>query len=83
MVSPLSSQDSLRLPLAFEWAKESSGSDQWDATQYHKVKKGDTGWKIAEDYYDDRRLYPKIFEADRDILRDANVIKGEQKLRIP
>jgi len=48
-------------------AKESSNSDQWDAPQYHKVKKGDTLWKIAEYYYGDGSLYTKIFEAKGDI----------------
>jgi nucleoid-associated protein YgaU len=59
------------------------GSDQWDATQYHEVKKGDTLWKIAAHYYGDGSLYPKIFEANQNILNDPNVIKVGQKLRIP
>ena len=57
--------------------------DQFDATQYHVVKKGDTLWKIAENYYGDGKLYKKIFEANKDILKDPNVIKVGQKLRIP
>ena len=48
-----------------------------------EVKKGDTLWKIAEHYYGDGSLYAKIFEANRDILNDPNVIKVGQKLRIP
>jgi LysM repeat protein len=27
-----------------------SGADAWDATQWHEVKKGETLWKIAEQY---------------------------------
>jgi nucleoid-associated protein YgaU len=69
--------------VADDKAKESSGSDQYDATQYHEVKKGDTLWKIAEQYYGDGSLYTNIFEANRDILKDPNVIKIAQKLRIP
>ncbi|MEM3059812.1 MAG: LysM peptidoglycan-binding domain-containing protein [Methanomassiliicoccales archaeon] len=57
--------------------------DAWDATQWHEVKKGDTLWKIAEIYYGDGSLYTKIFEANRDILKDPNLIKVGQKLRIP
>ena len=64
-------------------AKESGDSGQWDTTQYHEVKKGDTLWKIAEQYYGDGSLHPKIFEANRDILDNPNVIKVGQKLRIP
>ncbi len=57
--------------------------DQFDATQYHEVIKGDTLWKIAEKYYGDGKLYKKIFEANTSILKDPNKIKVGQKLRIP
>ena len=69
--------------MADDETKESSGTDQWDATQYHEVKAGDTLSKIAQQYYGDASLYPTIFEANRDILKDPNVIKVGQKLRIP
>ncbi len=52
-------------------------------TQYYEVKKGDSLSKIAEQYYGDPMLYPRIFEANRDILKDPNKIKPGQKLRIP
>ena len=37
-------------------------------TQTYVVKKGDTLSRIAEEFYGDARLYPKIFEANRDVL---------------
>jgi nucleoid-associated protein YgaU len=52
-------------------------------TQYYEVKKGDSLSKIAEQYYGDPMLYPRIFEANKDILKDPNKIKPGQKLRIP
>ncbi len=52
-------------------------------TQHYVVKKGDTLSKIAEEHYGDPMLYPKIFEANRDILSDPNRIKPGQRLRIP
>jgi nucleoid-associated protein YgaU len=52
-------------------------------TQTHVVRKGDTLSKIAEEYYGDARLYPKIFDANRDILKDPDKIQPGQKLRIP
>ena len=61
---------------------EPSGGS-WDATQWHEVTKGETLWKIAEHYYGDGSLYPKIFEANRDVLKDPNLIRVGQKLRIP
>lgn len=59
------------------------GSDAFDATQWHEVKKGETLWKIAEQYYGDGSLHTKIFEANRDTLKDPNLIRVGQRLRIP
>jgi len=66
-----------------EKTKGGSKADAWDATQWHEVKKGESLWKIAEQYYGDGSLHTKIFEANRDILKDPNLIKVGQKLRIP
>lgn len=52
-------------------------------SQYHVVKAGDSLSKIAELFYGDPKLYPKIFEANRDILSDPNKIRPGQRLRIP
>jgi nucleoid-associated protein YgaU len=62
---------------------DETGGSGWDTTQLHEVKAGETLWKIAEHYYGDGNLYPKIFEANRDILKDPNRIQVGQKLRIP
>jgi nucleoid-associated protein YgaU len=64
-------------------AKTQGGGDAWDAAQWHEVKKGETLWKIAEQYYGDGSLYGKIFEANRDILKNPDRINVGQKLRIP
>ena len=47
------------------------------------VRKGDTLSKIAEQFYGDPTLYPRIFEANRDVLVDPNRIHPGQELRIP
>jgi len=60
-----------------------TGGGAWDSTQWHEVKKGETLSKIAQQYYGDASLYPKIFEANRDVLKDPNLIRIGQKLRIP
>jgi nucleoid-associated protein YgaU len=62
---------------------QGKGKEATDATQWHEVKKGDTLSKIAEKYYGDPGLYATIFEANRDRLKDPNLIKIGQKLRIP
>lgn len=57
--------------------------EKWDAKQYYEVKKGDTLWKIAEAHYGDGSLYKKIFEANKDILKNPDTIQTGQKLHIP
>jgi nucleoid-associated protein YgaU len=47
------------------------------------VKSGDSLSKIAKSCYDDGNKYMKIFEANKDVLKDPNVIKPGQKLTIP
>jgi nucleoid-associated protein YgaU len=51
--------------------------------RYIVVKKGDTLGGIARKAYGDAREYKKIFEANPDILRRADMINIGQKLRIP
>lgn len=49
----------------------------------HEVVAGDTLSKLAKRFYGDAGQYAKIFEANRDQLKDPNVIKPGQKLKIP
>ncbi len=48
-----------------------------------EVKPGDSLSKIAKVVYDDGAKYMKIFEANRNILKDPNLIQPGQKLTIP
>jgi nucleoid-associated protein YgaU len=64
-------------------ADEPKPGDSFDATQWHKVVAGDTLSKIAAQYYGDPALYMTIFEANKDVLTNPNLIKVGQKLRIP
>ena len=52
-------------------------------TQWYVVVKGDTLSKIAERYYGDPSLYRKIFEANRDVIKNPDLIQIGWKLRIP
>ena len=47
------------------------------------VKRGDTLWGIAKRYYGNGRLYPKIFNANRDKIKNPNLIYPGQKFIIP
>jgi nucleoid-associated protein YgaU len=51
--------------------------------QFYEIAKGDTLWKIATKYYDDGNQYPKIFEANREVIKDPDLIFPGQKIRIP
>jgi len=51
--------------------------------QIYEVVSGDTLGGIAKKYYGNANSYMKIFEANRDILDNPNLIKVGQKLRIP
>jgi nucleoid-associated protein YgaU len=64
-------------------SKEPQGGAGYKYEQWHEVVAGDTLSKIAKKYYGDPALYNKIFEANRDILKDPDLIKIGQKLRIP
>ena len=54
-----------------------------DYAQWHVVAKGETLGKIAEQYYGDSSLYPQIVEANKDIIKNPDVIQIGWKLRIP
>jgi len=54
-----------------------------DQTEYYIIKSGDTLSAIAQHYYKDANKYPKIFEANREVIKDANLIFPGQKIRIP
>ena len=49
----------------------------------HEVVKGETLSAIAKTYYGKASAYPKIFDANRDILKDPDHIYPGQKLKIP
>ncbi|WGD34667.1 LysM peptidoglycan-binding domain-containing protein [Olleya sp. YS] len=49
----------------------------------HTVKSGDTLGKIAKHYYGNAAKYTAIFEANKDILKNPDVIHPDQELKIP
>jgi nucleoid-associated protein YgaU len=50
---------------------------------FYEVKKGDSLSKIAKAHYGDALKYPVIFEANKPMLKDPNLIYPGQVLRIP
>lgn len=51
--------------------------------KFYTVQKGDSLSKIAQEQYGKASLYPKIFEANKPMLKDADHIYPGQTLRIP
>jgi len=51
--------------------------------RFHTVAKGDTLWAVAKKEYGDGAKYPKIFEANKPLLKDPDKIYPGQVLRIP
>ncbi len=51
--------------------------------EYYTIVSGDTLSKIAKEYYGNAMDYPKIFEANREVIEDPDKIFPGQKIRIP
>lgn len=52
-------------------------------SKFHTVEKGESLSKIAKAYYGDPMKYPMIFEANKPMLTDPDLIYPGQVLRIP
>ena len=50
---------------------------------YHTIQKGESLSLIAKHYYKDVMKYKEIFEANRDVIKDVNVIHPGQEIVIP
>ncbi len=50
---------------------------------YYLIERGDTLSKIAKKYYQNAMEYPRIFEANKEVITDPNLIYPGQKIRIP
>ena len=59
------------------------GGSSSTATKIYEVVSGDSLSKIAKREYDNANEWKRIFEANRDILKDPDKIYPGQKLKIP
>ena len=50
---------------------------------FYSIKKGDTLWGIASDFYGNGSKYPLIVEANLEVIKDADLIYPGQSIRIP
>lgn len=54
-----------------------------DNVTYYVIQSGDTLSKIAKQFYQDAMAYTKIFDANREVIKDPDLIFPGQKIRIP
>lgn len=53
-----------------------------EAVEYYEIQKGDTLWAIATKFYGDGNKYQKIFEDNREVIKDPDLIFPGQKILI-
>jgi nucleoid-associated protein YgaU len=51
--------------------------------EYYTIERGDTLSAIAQRFLGKASDYPKIFEANREVIKDPDLIYPGQKIRIP
>ena len=54
-----------------------------ESVEYYVIEKGDTLSGIAKKYYGNAMDYPKIFDANRQVIKNPDLIFPGQKIRIP
>lgn len=56
---------------------------QVEEVTYYEIQKGDTLWKVATEFYGNGSKYTAIFEANREVIKNPDLIYPGQKIRIP
>ncbi len=56
---------------------------QTGKVDYYIIQQGDSLSAIAKKFLGNANDYPKIFEANREVIKDPNLIYPGQKIRIP
>jgi nucleoid-associated protein YgaU len=62
---------------------QGGGSSSAPGQRTYTVKKGDSLSKIAKAHYGDAREWPRIFEANRDRIKNPDLIQPGWVLTIP
>ena len=51
--------------------------------EYYEIVSGDTLSGIAKKYYGDAMQYPRLFDANKEVIKDPDLIYPGQKIRVP
>jgi len=70
------------VPMEVSTVKESTMSVTSEFQTY-TIKKGDTLWKIAREFYGTGKEWRKIYEANKDSISNPGKIKTGMEIRIP
>lgn len=62
---------------------EGGAEEAESPVEFYVIRSGDTLSKIARQYYGDAMQYPRIFEANREVIGDPDRIYPGQRIRIP
>ncbi|NEX22731.1 peptidoglycan-binding protein LysM [Thiorhodococcus mannitoliphagus] len=54
-----------------------------EKVDYYVIQKGDTLSAVAKHFYGKASEYPRIFDANREVIKDPDLIFPGQKIRIP
>ncbi len=68
---------------ADELELESGEATDAAAAVFYTIEKGDTLWAIASKHLGKGARYPEIFEANREVIKDPDLIYPGQQIRIP
>lgn len=49
----------------------------------HEVRRGDSLWRLSRRYLGDPERWPEIFQRNRDLVADPNLIEPHQRLAVP
>ena len=64
-------------------AAPASSAEPDAAVEYYEIQRGDTLSAIAKRHYGKASAYVKLFEANREVIKDPDKIYPGQKIRIP
>ena len=64
-------------------AAELEAPEMNEKVEYYEIQSGDTLWAIASKFLGNGSKYPEIFEANREVIKDPDLIYPGQKIRIP